>query len=286
VQISKTYNSIISQPVDLGHVCRGIRQRRYRNRRDVRLDLWLVFANCVKYNSHPNNKDAVPSFVSIALHLREYLNNLWQEFMMPSDLVVPHHASPELREVIKAAFHGRVQDRKRRIESSGVLIVSREYVTRIAESLAQLVRNGGRVDRLDTTAVFSAETYNDSAELVEIVQRINEYNEKLQEFAQSEEGDLQLEAMYNDLKRTCFGEDLNLGSEARNWVFGRLDRWFWKITTPLRARGDPVQYLGEHCGLHLGARKRQETVLARAVSRNLAARRSTRDMARRRDGAQ
>jgi PWWP domain len=199
------------------------------------LDLWLFFGNCVKYNSHPNNKDAVPSFVSIALHLREYLNNLWQEFMMPSDLSL--EGSAELREVTKAAFIGRARDRKRRIESSGVLIVSREYVARIAESLALLVQtNGGRVDRLDPTAVFSSSDNgnHNKAELTEIVQRINEYKQKLQDFVQSEDGgDLQLEALYDDLKRTCFGEDLNELSETRNWVFGRLDRWFWKIATPL-----------------------------------------------------
>lgn len=209
-------------------MCRGIRQRKYKNRRDVRLDLWLVFGNCVKYNSHSNNKDAVPSFVSIALHLREYLNNLWQEFMMPSDLI--EEGSPEIQAVTQAAFETRAKDRRRRVESSGVLIVSREYVGRIIHSLTNLLQNGGRVDRLDQTDVLNSS----NEETNEIIQRINEYKERLQEFLQSEEGgDMQLEGLYDDLRRTCFGDDLSLESKNRGAIFGRLDRWFWKIATPL-----------------------------------------------------
>lgn len=68
----------MSHPVDLGHVCRGIRRRQYKYARDLRLDMWRVFSNCILFHSHPHNKEAVPSFVSIALHLREYFNTLWQ----------------------------------------------------------------------------------------------------------------------------------------------------------------------------------------------------------------
>lgn len=138
--------------------------------------------------------------------------------------------SPEMQAVAKAAFDTRAKDRRRRVESSGVLIVSREYVGRIIHSLTTLMRNGGRVDRLDQADVID----NANAETTEIIQRINEFKERLQAFVESEEGgDMQLETLYDDLKRTCFGADISLASATRGLIFGRLDRWFWKIATPL-----------------------------------------------------
>ena len=115
------YSKIITHPVDLGHVCRGIRRRQYANCRDVRLDVWRVFANCVKYNAHPTNKEAVPSFFSIALHLRDYFNNLWQEYLLPSDPpkkpVVLNNAMEDVAiyEVSKAAFAKRNEARQKRL---------------------------------------------------------------------------------------------------------------------------------------------------------------------------
>jgi Bromodomain len=77
-ELQAAYSKIIKHPIDLGKVCRKIRRRVYNNTREVQLDMWRIFSNCVKYHSHPSNKEAVPSFVSIALHLREYWNNLFQ----------------------------------------------------------------------------------------------------------------------------------------------------------------------------------------------------------------
>lgn len=70
--------------MDLGFVCRGIRRRQYKSLRDVRLDIGRVFANCIIYHSHPSTPESLAS-ISVAMHLREYFNMLWQEYMLPSD---------------------------------------------------------------------------------------------------------------------------------------------------------------------------------------------------------
>jgi hypothetical protein len=124
------YAKIANHPVDLGLITRGIRRRAYKNTRDIPLDMWRVFASCVKFHSHPNNKEAVSSLVSIALHLQEFFNNLWQEYMLPSDLPTLNPSKS-----VSENFLKRQQERKKNLENSGVLVLNEQITSKTAELL-------------------------------------------------------------------------------------------------------------------------------------------------------
>jgi PWWP domain len=200
--------------------------------------MWRVFANCVKYNSHPNNKDAVPSFVSIALHLREYFNNLWQEYMLPSDppqrqAMTDDDDAIAAHEVLKASFAKRDEDRKIRLENSGVLVLSKTFTTKASSLLLQFIENGGCVDGLDTKALFGPGSGVDGREVELVIQRLGQYQAQLEEIAQSGSVEYTLDAFYSDLSK-CYTEDVLEDNPAmRNRFSNRIDRFFWKQAVPL-----------------------------------------------------
>jgi hypothetical protein len=221
----------------LGHVCRGIRRRQYQHARDVRLDVWRVFANCVKYNSHPNNKEAVPSFVSIALHLRDYFNNLWQEYMLPSDPPSSAQASENRAayEIHQAAFEKRNDERRKRLENSGVLVLSKTFTTKASKLLLDFIDNGGCVDSLDTTPLFGPNAVDPSAdaEVDPVIQRLGQYHAQLQEISEATSLEYTLDTFYRDLTQ-CYTEHvLEDNPSLRNRFRCRLDRFFWKQAVPL-----------------------------------------------------
>lgn len=232
-QLVAGYSKIVTHPVDLGLVCRGIRRRKYKNTRDVRLDMWRVFANCVKFHSHPNNKEAVPSFVSIALHLRDYFNNLWQEYMLPSDL--PTHTP----EPTKIAFQRRDTERRKRVENCGVLIMSPAFAKKTAANLEDFINGGGCVDKLDKVPVFGPEarTHDDDVDIV--ATNLAEFKNKLMNLDENND-DCSMEAFFRNLKG-CIPDDVFESDPAiRNRISQRLGRFAGKIAVPLyeaNARG-------------------------------------------------
>lgn len=226
-QLAASYEKIVKHPVDLGHVCRGIRRRQYKNTRDVRLDMWRVFANCVKFHSHPHNKEAVPTFVSIALHLREYFNSLWQEYMLPSEL--PHGASS----VLQQAFHKRREERLKRKENSGVLMMSKRFLMKVAGLVDHFISTGGCVDSLDTEPIFTEENMAANRDLKEVVQNLKTYRDKLEEMSVKEE-DHSIEEFIEKLKECYSADDLLEDQPAVKSKFSnRLDRLVGKIYAPL-----------------------------------------------------
>jgi len=220
------YSKIVFHPVDLGYVCRGIRRRSYSSLRDVRLDMWRVFANCVKFHSHPHNKEAVPSFVSIALHLREYFNILWQEYMLPSDLP---EGSPDF---IKLAFSKRAEDRRRRIENSGVLVMSKDFTSKTAAALKELLDRGGCVDKLDHRTVFGPQAVVVDHDSSTVLGNLRSLQSKLEELADSPD-EYSLDEFHQDLTDTYTKDVLEGNQQLRNLIRNRLDRFFWKRSIPL-----------------------------------------------------
>ena len=225
LQLATNYSKIITHPVDLGHVCRGIRKRKYKNTRDIQLDMWRVFANCVKFHSHPQNKEKVPSFVSIALHLREYFNCLWQEYMLPSELP-SGSPSAELRQ----AFTKRADERKRRLESSGVLMMSKTFAGRVARLLNNFIQDGGRTDALDATPLFGEDP---SRGLEEVKQNLQTLKEQLDAMKIKME-EWSIEELTRRIQ-SCYSKDdvLEDNPALRNRFKNRLDRLIGKLTVPL-----------------------------------------------------
>jgi len=231
------YSKIVEHPVDLGLVCRKVRKREYECLRDVQLDAWRIFSNCVRYHSHSTNKEAVPSFVSIALHLRNYFNALWQEHMLPSD--PPQAASkakgssktgPEAH--LKAAFTKRQEDRKTRMIVSGLSVMTGKSLSRASDTLKVLVENGGCVDGLDTEVIFGGDAEEDDDDIDIVVDNLNKLKDRLQQLAVSG-ADYGIDELVGDVKK-CYTEDvLENNSTLRMRIAHRLDRWIGKIVVPI-----------------------------------------------------
>lgn len=200
--------------------------------------MWRVFANCVKYNSHPSNKEAVPSFVSIALHLREYFNNLWQEYMLPSDpprkdATTEDADAVAAHNVLKASFGKRDDERRKWLENSGVLVLSKTFTTKASNLLLEFIENGGCVDGLDKEPLFGPESGVDDREVDLVIQRLGQYHAQLEEVAESNSVEYTLDAFHTDLSK-CYTEHvLEDNAAMRNRFRCRLDRFFWKQAVPL-----------------------------------------------------
>jgi hypothetical protein len=226
-QLAANYEKIVKHPVDLGHVCRGIRRREYQNTRDVRLDMWRVFANCVKFHSHPHNKEAVPTFVSIALHLREYFNSLWQEYMLPAE--IPRNASV----VLGQGFQKRRDDRRKRIDNSGVLMMSSRFLMKVAGLLESFIKKGGCIDSLDHTPIFTDAILVQNRDLRDVVQNFNTYRERLETMAVRQE-DHSIDELIENLKRCYTADDVLEEFPLLRLQFqNRLDRLVGKLYAPL-----------------------------------------------------
>ncbi|GKY91158.1 hypothetical protein MPSEU_000088600 [Mayamaea pseudoterrestris] len=231
-ELMASYSKIVSHPIDLGRVCRGIKARKYTNTRDIRLDMWRVFSNCVKFHSHPSNKDALPSFVSIGLHLRDYFNSLWDEYMIPSDL--PEDASP----ILKNAFARRTADRKKRLDNSGVLVdAKKQHMAKTSKLLGRFIQSGACVDRLDTIPLWDLEEIRrggrqGESDLREVVDNLEKVVAKLIQLTESED-EYTLSFFYEKLM-ACVPSDLFETSPAvRNRILNRLHRFLWKRFSPL-----------------------------------------------------
>jgi outer membrane biosynthesis protein TonB len=203
-QLMSVYSKIVQHPIDLGKVCRRVRRHQYTNLRQVRIDTWRIFANCVKYHSHPNNKHAVPSFVSIALHLRDFFNDLWQEHVLPSDNPPPpppsssssgkgnsatkgsNKLSNDPYADLRATMEERDKDRKRRLVVSGLSGINGNSLNSTIDALEKLVENGGRVDQLDVLPIWGdAVTRNNTNDDDDVREEEDRIINNLKTFAQN-----------------------------------------------------------------------------------------------------
>ena len=197
------------------------------------LKCWRVFNNCVKYHTHPNNKDAMPSFVSIALHLRDYFNALWQEYMIGSEPPLKSAKKNGYEARLQYDFEQRAAMRKTRLVVSGLSMIGGPSAARAADALEALIQNGGCVDRLDSTPIFgSGVTTDDDGDLQLVVDRLKKCVSRLRDLASSDE-DYGIDEFDRDL-RGCCSEDLFQNQPAlRIRIVHRLDRFIAKTIVPV-----------------------------------------------------
>ena len=147
------YSKIIHHPMDLGHICRAIRRREYKNTRAIQLDVWRVFSNCIKFHMHPTNKDnAIPSFISISMHLRNFFNSLWREYMMPSD--APPRPPGKGISHLHSTFQKRAEARKERLVQVSTTALTPKCLHKLAGAFEGFVSSGGNTDKLDRDAIL------------------------------------------------------------------------------------------------------------------------------------
>jgi hypothetical protein len=227
-ELTSKYNKIVSHPIDLGHVCRAIRRRNYKNTRAIQLDMWRIFANCIKYHTSPSNKDnAVPSFVSIALHLRDYFNALWQEYMIPSD---PPLTGGKSKPGSKNIYIKRDQDRKNRIATTSATVLSVPTFKKTSAAIARFTEMGGRVDKLDADAIFNNSSIDDDGDMDEVVENLQKLQKRLLETSTTNtEEDYNVNSLVRDFRRCYAGDLFESKPSLRIRVGHRIDRLMGKI---------------------------------------------------------
>ena len=234
-ELVPVYSKVVKHPIDLGTVCRAIRRRRYRDTRQVCIDMWRIFANCVKYHTHPVTREgAIPSFVSIANHLREYFNSLWMEYMIPSE---PNNYNGSSRNVTKGvklamqtAESTRIAMRKERVNALTAIVLSPKCIRSAANDIDKFIESGGKVDALDTKSIIDYEVDKDVAQAV--FNAFSTLSSKLKEISRSQ-FEFTVESFNMELKR-CFSLDIIQDNSALGKRFeSRIDRLLGKVIAPV-----------------------------------------------------
>lgn len=244
-ELVPVYSKVVKHPVDLSKVCRSIRRRAYKDTRAVRLDIWRIFANCIKFHCHPSTREgAIPSFVSIALHLRDYFNALWEEYMLPSESPGSATKSAKAKaNPTQAAYHQsfktRDERRKKRIVATSTTALSNRTLERVATEIENFTDANGMVDGLDGEPIVSPMTGMESADEVAIkkaydavVVGLTKLKEKMTELANENE-EYTVAELQTDLKNCYSTEVFADHAELRKKLGDRLNRLMGKIVVPI-----------------------------------------------------
>ncbi len=225
------YSKIVHHPMDLGHVCRAIRRREYKNTRAIQLDVWRVFSNCIKFHTHPSNKDnAIPSFISIANHLLDFFNNLWIEFMLPSDSP-PRPPGSAKTSHVHALYQKRLEVRKQRLLQLSSTALSSKCIQKVVNELDKLLSSGGLVDKLDTSAVLG-DVNNATGDVLAFIHSIKQFTVNIGQKLQNDDDYTVLE-LHRDLKK-CYTEDVFEDDLLKKMKIGvRIDRILGKVLAPV-----------------------------------------------------
>lgn len=225
------YSKIVHHPMDLGHVCRAIRRREYKNTRAIQLDVWRVFSNCIKFHTHPSNKDnAIPSFISIANHLLDFFNNLWIEFMLPSDSP-PRPPGTAKISYVHSLYQKRLEVRKQRLLQLSSTALSSKCLQKVVNELDKLLSSGGLVDKLDKSA-FLGDVNNASGDVLVFIHSVKQFTINIGQKLQNDDDYTVLE-LHRDLKK-CYTEDVFEDDLLKKMKIGlRIDRILGKVLAPV-----------------------------------------------------
>lgn len=227
------YSKIIKHPMDLGKVCRAIRRKEYKNTRAICIDMWRIFGNCVKYHTHPLTREgAIVSFISIAMHLREYFNDLWFEYMVPSDIHTDKESCP-IKIALQHVDEKRNKSRKQRLDYLSSTQLSPKFLVKVAGAIDTFIALGGRVDALDKERI-DHDAESDSDAIASVFSELLDLKKKLLDLAKENSS---LEYTVDMLQmniRGCYSSDSFVGSVAMKLKFGRrLDRLIGKLLVPI-----------------------------------------------------
>lgn len=233
-ELTAVYNKVVHNPIDLGKVSRAIRKRQYKDTRQICLDVWRIFTNCVKYHTHPITREgAFPSFVSIANHLREYFNSLWLEYMIPSEVSLGNNKAV-VEVALKNAEDQRNKLRRERLDTISTVIFSDRLLAKAADEIDSFINSGGKVDNLDQFPLCGATSADDDA--MEAIQAsltaLAGVSSRLRELVGSDV-EYTVENLNMDLKR-CYGDEVFEGFPWLKIKFEkRLARLLGKLTVPI-----------------------------------------------------
>ena len=187
----------------------------------------------------------MPSFVSIALHLRDLFNDLWQEHLFPSDFPPPAKTAsgggrskpPDHHAALRAAMEQRAVCRKKRLVVSGLSVMAGKCLERAAEALDDLIENGGLVDPLDTKPIWGEDIAmddDDESDLEVVLDNFRKLVANLHEIVGNSE-ELSVEELESNVRK-CYTEGDGLESmnaSLRIRIASRMDRFLGQLAVPI-----------------------------------------------------
>ena len=149
--------------------------------------------------------------------------------MLPSEL--PHNASESLFNAVRK----RSEERKKRLDNSGVLMMSKKFLSRVSRLLGKFIDDSGRTDVLDVEPLFDPERPQSpsSTDVWEVIRNIRDLQVALDDMATRHE-EYSLEE-FNRRLQECYSHPniLEDNPALRNRFRNRLDRLVGKLTVPL-----------------------------------------------------
>ena len=241
-ELKSVYMKIIKRPMDLGQVCRKIKERVYVNVNSLRLDVWRVFSNCIAFHSHSSAKEiAIPTFISVSLHLREFFNALWVEYMIPSE--IPNsfrdgtNKSKRVVSAVKSIFAQRDEARQARLVATISTSLSCKCLKKASRMIGRMVSHQGRIDDLDVEPCFQ-EGDEASVAFGVLQERLLELADANEDNENAENNSFQSQITIADLTRDMKAcADLLKNPEHSEMLNRRMDRIVGKLVIPLFEAG-------------------------------------------------
>ena len=180
-----------------------------------------------------SNLTEAKRFISVALHLREFFNLLWQEYMVPSDAPHPNQDRNGEREaadwVLGNTCRRREVERAKRLSVVDELALNNDFTKELSSHLSMFLKGGGVVDGLDKSPLFDKSC--------ECISGMKAAITGIDNFciALSDNGDEMstVGSIFSRL-RTCYAYDCFKHHSALGYSLrSRLDRLLWKLIAPL-----------------------------------------------------
>ena len=218
---------------DISKVYHSIQQRQYSNISEVCADMRRIFKTYVSYHSHTlvERKDCMTGMAKV-IHLREYFNWLWAEYMIPSDIKdYPIHMAHQ------SAHETRSKDRKERNHLLGHIELKDKFLRHAADKIRKFAALRGCVDGLDKDPI---ENNNEQYKVVidfvfQDLRRIARRLLRTEVVTENGYTTYTVKDLYTDLQQ-CYSDLSMLGSEyssLRLKFENRLDRLLSQILIPL-----------------------------------------------------
>lgn len=229
----------------LGQICREIHLRKYNNIQVIQSGVEASLSNCIGEN---------PRLNSIARHLQDFFNSLWQEYMIPSE--VPPQTSP-----LYPAFQKRGKVREGRLPKIASTVLSSQVMLKVSAALEQFVDMGGKADNLDKDAILG-DVGNPTGDNAKFIISLWALITSMERKIEDERGEYTALELYEDVIKCCsnvFQDDNDISKKAK--ILQRLDRLLGKVFAPVyevRCRGVNRSSIWGCCAAIIWARESKQ----------------------------
>jgi hypothetical protein len=194
----------------------------------------MMFDNFIYFHSYPGNKLTDPTPISIASHLSAFFKDLWQEHMLQSE-------SPSLSSIGRSqiAMEQRAINREKRSASSPGIIMDTDCLEHAAQTMTDLIKNGGQVDVMDNQPIWGegASFSNDSDKAITnlVLKNLRKLETDLHGMV-SQKKTMSVHVFEASVRKIYkHGHDLENSTAAAVYdrIASRIDRFIGQLTVPL-----------------------------------------------------